>query len=262
MDRSLPVTAPSRRPITRSKGAVVEKLSVQKAIKNASCVFAAVALSVFGWASANAATVVISGMNVTDAGRVDPTAANSTQPISVATTGSAQVQMGQANGSGNPPELSNAGWNPYGLGDTSHNWWNVESGSVTFNLSGGALDVVWGSPNDDDPSSSNYVSFYSGANGGGNLIGTVRAFDLYSNFLGVNNTTDPGYMISFAPGQFGSVVFGTGPSDFEFAVVGPSPFSVAAVPEPSTWAMMFVGFAGLGYAAFRRSSRSSVSALA
>jgi hypothetical protein len=34
------------------------------------------------------------------------------------------------------------------------------------------------------------------------------------------------------------------------------------VPEPSTWAMMIVGFAGLGYAAFRRSSRSSASALA
>jgi hypothetical protein len=28
--------------------------------------------------------------------------------------------------------------------------------------------------------------------------------------------------------------------------------SLTAVPEPSTWAMMFVGFAGLGYAALRR----------
>jgi len=117
--------------------------------------------------------------------------------------------------------------------------------SVTFNLSGSALNVVWGSPNDDNPLSSNYVSFYSGANGGGGLLGTVLASDLYSNFSGITNTTDPGYMISFAPGQFGSVVFGTGPSDFEFAVVGPSTFSVAGVPEPSTWAMMVLGFAGL-----------------
>ena len=170
--------------------------------------------------------------------------------------------IGQPNSSGNPPELSNAGWDPYGLGDTSHNWWNVESGSVTFNLSGSALNVVWGSPNDDNPLSSNYVSFYSGANGGGGLLGTVLASDLYSNFSGITNTTDPGYMISFAPGQFGSVAFGTGPSDFEFAVVGPSTFSVAGVPEPSTWAMMVLGFAGLGYAAFRRSSRSNISALA
>jgi PEP-CTERM motif len=28
--------------------------------------------------------------------------------------------------------------------------------------------------------------------------------------------------------------------------------SITAVPEPSTWAMMFVGFAGLGYAGYRR----------
>ena len=28
--------------------------------------------------------------------------------------------------------------------------------------------------------------------------------------------------------------------------------SLTAVPEPSTWAMMLVGFGGLGYAAFRR----------
>ena len=28
-----------------------------------------------------------------------------------------------------------------------------------------------------------------------------------------------------------------------------------ATPEPSTWAMMALGFAGLGYAAFRRNSK-------
>jgi hypothetical protein len=28
-----------------------------------------------------------------------------------------------------------------------------------------------------------------------------------------------------------------------------------AVPEPSTWAMMLIGFAGLGYSAYRRRSR-------
>ena len=33
-----------------------------------------------------------------------------------------------------------------------------------------------------------------------------------------------------------------------------------AVPEPSTWAMMLIGFAGLGYAALKR-ARESQSAL-
>ena len=31
---------------------------------------------------------------------------------------------------------------------------------------------------------------------------------------------------------------------------------LSAVPEPSTWAMMLVGFAGLGYAAYRRGGKS------
>lgn len=35
----------------------------------------------------------------------------------------------------------------------------------------------------------------------------------------------------------------------DFSVVG------SAVPEPATWAMMFLGFAGLGFAAFRRSAK-------
>jgi hypothetical protein len=34
------------------------------------------------------------------------------------------------------------------------------------------------------------------------------------------------------------------------------------VPEPSTWAMMMLGFGGLGYAAFRRASKSRVPAIA
>ena len=36
--------------------------------------------------------------------------------------------------------------------------------------------------------------------------------------------------------------------------------SGSSVPEPSTWAMMLVGFAGLGYAAFR-TRKSTVAAL-
>jgi hypothetical protein len=34
---------------------------------------------------------------------------------------------------------------------------------------------------------------------------------------------------------------------------GDPPFGATAVPEPSTWAMLLLGFAGLGYAGFRRS---------
>jgi hypothetical protein len=37
-------------------------------------------------------------------------------------------------------------------------------------------------------------------------------------------------------------------------------FAVAAVPEPSTWAMMILGFCGLGFMAYRRKQKLTLSA--
>ena len=34
--------------------------------------------------------------------------------------------------------------------------------------------------------------------------------------------------------------------------------SIAAVPEPSTWAMMILGFAGVGFISYRRKSRRAL----
>ena len=41
-------------------------------------------------------------------------------------------------------------------------------------------------------------------------------------------------------------------------------FSTAAgaVPEPSTWAMMLIGFAGVGYAGYRSARKRSMAAIA
>jgi hypothetical protein len=195
---------------------------------------------------ASAATAIIDGITVNDFGRANPAGPNFAQPGFGA--GTAQMQIGQVNGPGNPPQLDNPGWDPYGLSDTTHPWWNIEGGQVTMNGSGNALTIVWGSPNDNNPAATNTVSFYSGANGTGSLIGQVLASDLYSNFSNINNTQDPGYVISFLSDQtFGSVVFTTGSSDFEFAVAG--------VPEPSTWAMLGIGFAGLALGGYKRSRR-------
>ena len=38
----------------------------------------------------------------------------------------------------------------------------------------------------------------------------------------------------------------------------PKVFTVAAVPEPSTWAMMLLGFAGIGFMAYRRKSKPAL----
>ena len=204
------------------------------------------AATILAASAATAATAVIDGITVNDYGRVNPAGPNFAQPG--VGTGTAQIQIGQVDVMPpNPPEFSNPGWDPYGLSDSTHPWWNIEGGTVTFNGSGNALTIVWGSPNDNNPNATNTVSFYTGANGTGQLIGKVLASDLYADFSGVNNTQDPGYLISFqTPQEFGSVVFTTGSSDFEFA----------AVPEPSTWAMLGIGFVGLAGIAGRKRVRN------
>jgi hypothetical protein len=52
---------------------------------------------------------------------------------------------------------------------------------------------------------------------------------------------------------FTTVTFSTTENAFEF--------SLSPIPEPSTWAMMVLGFAGLGYAAFRRNSKARAVAI-
>jgi hypothetical protein len=61
------------------------------------------------------------------------------------------------------------------------------------------------------------------------------------------STIDP--VISFAPG------IDTTGLTFEFSEnVG----NVSAVPEPSTWAMMILGFCGIGFMAYRRKDRGAM----
>jgi hypothetical protein len=45
----------------------------------------------------------------------------------------------------------------------------------------------------------------------------------------------------------GNDIFETGPGGF-----GVGTLTVSAVPEPSTWAMMILGFTGIGFMAYRR----------
>ncbi len=45
-------------------------------------------------------------------------------------------------------------------------------------------------------------------------------------------------------------------NSFEFDMAG------AVIPEPSTWAMLLLGFSGLGYAAFRRNAKARLAGVA
>jgi hypothetical protein len=51
------------------------------------------------------------------------------------------------------------------------------------------------------------------------------------------------------------VADGSGGFGFDFAVGG-----IASAPEPSTWAMMMIGFAGLRYVGYRASRRPAAAA--
>jgi PEP-CTERM motif-containing protein len=62
---------------------------------------------------------------------------------------------------------------------------------------------------------------------------------------------DAGGVVDIDPANpFAGECYNCGPVRF-FANGG----TIASVPEPSTWAMMLIGFAGIGFAGYRRSRR-------
>ena len=58
------------------------------------------------------------------------------------------------------------------------------------------------------------------------------------------NNLDPDWL------RVGTDIVGAGAFNAAFSLTG------STVPEPSTWAMMLLGFAGLGFAAYRRASKA------
>jgi PEP-CTERM motif len=76
-----------------------------------------------------------------------------------------------------------------------------------------------------------------------------------SEFIGFLGYLGRGEFAAFGPtalGQPNALTFL--PPDFDRGTgdVLPAVIAVAAVPEPSTWAMMVLGFAGIGFMAYRR----------
>lgn len=107
---------------------------------------------------------------------------------------------------------------------------------------------------------------------GGNAVYFSRAsggFDLFDFLLSAPDAAafnfQPGYgpvpgTDVFALDQFDGEVTSLGvltfsqSSDVEFSSVA------GAVPEPSTWAMLLIGFAGVGFAAYRQKSKPALMA--
>ena len=116
----------------------------------------------------------------------------------------------------------------------------------------------------------NPVERVGGYLGGDFALPNVAFFDVNNVFLGSTNTFTPLLTVSETPAFFGfqtnendikyiyinphSGVTGTTLDNFTYEVVSP----ITAVPEPSTWAMMILGFAGLGFMAYRRKAKPAL----
>ncbi|HEX3115787.1 MAG TPA: PEPxxWA-CTERM sorting domain-containing protein [Bradyrhizobium sp.] len=77
---------------------------------------------------------------------------------------------------------------------------------------------------------------------------TVGSYDTYAQTLAT--TIGDSYTLSF---HYVNSIGGDGSNGLLVTEVGAN--QVAAVPEPSTWAMMILGFCGLGFLAYRKKSR-------
>ena len=122
--------------------------------------------------------------------------------------------------------------------------------------------ATWSQPSDPTPIVFDGISTLVEVSGGTNNLGQKFQSVWYDNAdvgdggLQIGSAEAIGYAIFtgpqsapiFSPGRYLVETYSP-TSNFSYVVVTVAP---PAVPEPSTWAMMLIGFVGLGYAAVRR----------
>lgn len=126
---------------------------------------------------------------------------------------------------------------------------NAGNLSVTFALTS-AVSFFWGSVD-----ASNEVQFWNGST----QVGTWMGSDLTPALNADGNQGSPlsnRYVTLSNTDFFNKIVLTSGQNSFEI-----DSFAVAAIPEASTWAMMILGFLGLGFLGYRKSSKISGPAL-
>ena len=151
------------------------------------------------------------------------------------------------------------------------NWWNpslqTSLGSFATNASG-SYDQHLFTP--DGTGSNNSTAFQTAILTTNNLLANTTYSITYSGdddvFLALGNqviSQDGGV---HAIGQLNTVTFNTGALDDplkiffadRYNVQSELSFTISAVPEPSTWAMLLLGFAGVGFMAYRRKSKPAL----
>jgi hypothetical protein len=107
--------------------------------------------------------------------------------------------------------------------------------------------------------------------GGSNCYydGSVQAYDaITQNIATVVGSTytisfyldDNGDLTTFSPLSTNGDTTDTAGNGIDLLVYAGNGVPVAAVPEPATWAMMIVGFCGLGFMAYRRKAKPALMA--
>jgi FlaG/FlaF family flagellin (archaellin) len=152
---------------------------------------------------------------------------------------------------------------PLGMGTsqiTGTTYMAVEGGGTemaTWDTAQTSLSIYWGSI---DGTPQNMNSFAVTVDGY-----TLTGADLVMlGASGDGSQTDPqaNQLVTITGlGGFTTATFTSTANAFEFSLVLPTINQTGGTPEPSTWAMMMVGFAGLGYAAFRRNTKGRASAV-
>jgi hypothetical protein len=159
-------------------------------------------------------------------------------------SGAANVAIGSTIGvSANPLGMTN----PYMA---------VEGGGteqVVFGTPRTSISIYWGSIDAAEAGtpSHNNINQFSITVDGYTLKGTDLVAMFGAGVHGDGSHTDPlanQWVTISGLGAFTTADFSSSANAFEFSLG-------SAIPEPSTWAMMALGFAGLGYAAFRRNSK-------
>jgi hypothetical protein len=128
-------------------------------------------------------------------------------------------------------------------GDSTDFVFAQQDGSVTVGFTHDltSVTIYWGSPD-----TFNTITLSNGDVITGTEVATALGFaangsDANSRWVTITDTD-----------SFKSFTVASRSPAFEFDMAG-------GVPEPSTWAMLILGFTGLGYAAFRRSAKDRVS---
>ena len=123
-----------------------------------------------------------------------------------------------------------------------------QTATLTFDTALSYLSFLWGSPD-----TYNRLTVTTNLN---TYFFDVGAGSL--NFSQTNGNQNFSQYVQFAASlgeAITSVSFHNSPNVNSFEVAN---FQVTAVPEASTWAMMLLGFAGVGFAAYRRRSTIAV----